>query len=190
MRASVITGCLTAAVVLAAALPLSRAATAGDLYAEPPYDTAYDERGYGDRHSRYGEARPAERYDAPYDDVDDEPLPGSIKDGYPVPQPPPAASAPPPPPRYAERPAVRVERYERERYVACLERWQIRRELRREGWRDVRPMGGDGNIVHMRARRAGSGRPFDLRVDRCSGEVLAARPHHYGVAYRDWRWVK
>lgn len=189
MRASFITSCLTAAIVLAAA-PLSRTASAadpyGEGYAEPSYDDAYE--AYDEGYPRYGEARPPERYEGPYDE-EDEPLPGSIKDGYPVPVPPPAASAPPP--RYAERPPVRVERYERhERYAACLDRWQIRRELRREGWRDIRPLGGDGTIVHVHARRAGSGRPFDLRVDRCSGEVLSARPHYRGVAYRDWRWVK
>lgn len=205
MRASFPTACLTAAIVLAAALPLSRAASAADPYdenyTEPPYDETYEayEKGESrysaERHPRYGEARPSERYDAPYDNGE---LPGSIKDGYPVPMPPPEAGAPPPPPRYAERPPVRVERYERERYTAaCLDRWEIRRELRREGWRDIRPLGGDGGIVHVRARRSGSGRPFDLRVDRCSGEVLAARPRHHGVAYRDhgegyrdWRWVK
>ncbi|WP_072397082.1 hypothetical protein [Hyphomicrobium sp. CS1GBMeth3] len=184
MRASISTACLTAALVLAAALPLSRAASAEDLYDDdyvnPSYDTAYD-----DRYPDNGEPRRAERYDEPYDDGG-ETLPGSVKDGYPVPVPPPEANAPPPPPRYAERPPVRVERYEE----ACLGRWEIRRELRRDGWRDLRPEGGDGNIVHMRARRAGTGHPFDLRVDRCSGEVLAARPFYRGVAYRDWRWVK
>lgn len=183
MRAPFITGWLTAAVV-AAALPLSHAASAADLYGdgygEPP---SYDDSAYAhDGYPRYGEAQPE-----PDDAYDDEPLPGSVKDGYPVPMPPPAASAPPP--RYAERPPVRVERY-----AGCLDRWQIRRELRREGWDDIRPLGGDDGIVHIRARRHESGRPFELRVDRCSGEVLAAEPRHHhrhrGVAYRDWRWVK
>lgn len=163
MRASLFTGCLTAALA-AAVLPLPHAASAADLYgddyAAQSYDDAYDT----------GPMRP-----------------GSIKDGYPVPVPPPEASAPPP--RYAERPPVRVERYT-ERYDVCLERWEVRSELRREGWNDIRPMGGDGSIVHIRARRYDSRRLFDLRVDRCSGEVLAVRPAHRGVAYRDWRWVK
>lgn len=186
MRASISTACLTAALVLAAALPLSRAASAEDPYDddyEPTYDAAYNDR------YRASGTQGVENYDAPYDDGG-EPLPGSVKDGYPVPMPPPEANAPSPPPRYAERPPVRVERYRE----ACLERWEIRRELRRDGWRDIRPEGGGDGIVHIRARRAGSGRPFDLRVDRCSGEVLGARPFHAGVAYRegyrDWRWVK
>lgn len=170
MRASLFTGCLTAAFA-AAVLTFPRAASAADLYgdgyAAQTYDDAYDT---GDDGYDMGARRP-----------------GSIKDGYPVPVPPPEAGAPPP--RYAERPPVRVERYT-ERYDVCLERWEVRSELRRQGWSDVRPMGGDGSIVHIRARRYDSRRPFDLRVDRCSGEVLAARPAHRGVAYRDWRWVK
>ncbi|MCC7251996.1 hypothetical protein [Hyphomicrobium sp.] len=193
MRASFVTGCLMAACVIAATLPLSGAASAADLdgedYAEPPYDDAYADEGYQPP-ARYSERYGApseqyeERYEEPYGD-DREPLPGSIKDGYPVPMPPPRASAPPPP-RYAERPPVRAERY------ACLEPWQIKHRLRREGWAGIQPMGGEGGIVHLRARRYESGRPFKLRVDRCSGEVIAARPRdrHRSMAYRDWRWVK
>ncbi len=105
---------------------------------------------------------------------------GSLKDGYPVPMPAPRVSVPPP--RHVERPPVRIGRH------ACLDPWQIRRQLRWEGWTGVRPMGGDGGIVRMRAGRFDSSSVFDLRVDRCSGEVLAAWPRPRHFAGRDWHW--
>lgn len=184
MRASLISACLMTACILAAVGPVA-AADLGEGYAEPPYDDNGD-YGYGDERDppqprygdRYGEAPPPDRYQEPYDD-DAEPPHGSIKDGYPVPVPPPRASAPPP--RYADRPPPRAERY------ACLEPRQIRRRLRGEGWLGIRPMGGDGVIVHLRAGRYDSSSVFHLRVDRCSGEVIAARPRARHFAYRDWR---
>jgi hypothetical protein len=194
MRVSFVTGCLMTAFVLAASLSSLRTASAADLdgerYAEPPYDEgAYGNEEYGDDESnpppagygeRYGEAPPSDR-DYGYDDrASPEPPRGSIKDGYPVPMPPPRAEAPPPPPRYVERPPVRVDRY------ACLDRWQIRRRLRGEGWSGIRPMGGNGGIVDIRARRFDSSSMFHLRVDRCSGAVLTARPEFLRTfAYRE-----
>lgn len=193
MRASFITRCLATALVLAAApLLFPRAASAADLYGEgyaepPPYeDNAYDEGAYGDEDGpppryadRYGEAPSPDGDDELYDAV--EPAPGSIKDGYPVPMPPPRVTE-----RLPERYAP--DRYAPERY-ACLDRWQIRRALHREGWSDIRPMGGDGRVVKIRARRFDSSSVFRLRVDRCSGRVLAARPDHLrSYAYRERRW--
>ncbi|MGE0024425.1 MAG: hypothetical protein AB7S70_12435 [Hyphomicrobium sp.] len=206
MRASIVTVCLATALALASTLPLARAASAADLdgerYAEPPYDDEqrYGEPDYGDDEryappGRYSEAPPQEppqnrydqdrydreRYDGEaYDDRAPGEVPGSIKDGYPVPVPAPRyGEHAPPPERYEER---RGERY------ACLDRWQIRRRLRNDGWEGIRPLGGDEGIVHVRAHRIESGRPFALRVDRCSGEVVDARPERRrAFAYRDWR---
>jgi hypothetical protein len=180
MRASFVTASLMSVLVVAASqLPSAREAVAADLYGEdysegaPPSDGAdyyddesappqagYDDGGYN--RGRYSEAPPPGRYDERYDRVPEPPR-GSIKDGYPVPVPPPA--------RYSE-PLPRRERY------ACLDRWQIKQGLRREGWVDLRPVGGDGERVRIRARRVDSGRVFMLRVDRCSGEVVAARPEY------------
>jgi hypothetical protein len=184
MRASFITASLMTALVLAGTqLPFSRAASAADLYGEdysegaPPSDGldyyADDDNNTSPQdqydQGRYSEAPPPDRYEEPYD-RGAEPR-GSIKDGYPVPVQPPA--------RYSE-PQPRHDRY------ACLDRWQIKRELRREGWTDLRPVGDDGQRVGVRARRIDSGRVFVLRVDRCSGEVLAARPEYLRTfAFRD-----
>lgn len=142
----------------AAALLLSHAAFAADLYGEGYEDQPYAEGAYGE--DTYEEYRDEARA----------PPAGSIKDGYPVPQPPPAADV---------RRYERIERTERvQRYARCLERWEIRDRLRHEGWSWIRPMGGDGRIVHIHARRFGAGRPFELTVDRCSGDVLAAHPRY------------
>ena len=37
---------------------------------------------------------------------------------------------------------------------------------------------GAAILLVLRARRVESGRVFTLRVDRCSGEIVDARPHH------------
>lgn len=176
---------------------LSAAAHAADLdgeaYAEPPYDDSgyagetagpegYDDpRGYGDPQG-YDAPR---AYNAPRQYGAAEPLPGSIKDGYPVPM---------PPPRYSEerRTYQSVERIERRPLGrgGCLARWEIRRNLNRSGWSGLRPMGGDGPVVHMLARRFDSSSDFHLRVDRCSGEVIAARPQvlrSFAYGERPWR---
>ena len=175
----------------------------GEAYAEPPYD----DNGYADESAGPEDYAPADDYGAraehgvtrDYDARREygatrqyngpsreygaaEPLPGSVKDGYPVPMPPPGYSE--------ERSYQRVERIERrdDRH-ACLGRWQIRRSLNRDGWADIRPMGGDGATVRIRATRFDTGRVFNLRVDKCSGEVIAARPHFLrSYAYRDRPW--
>lgn len=189
MRASSVSATLLMAVALAAA-PLAPALAAdleGDAYA--PYDEpGYADDGYADDDAppppaRYG-AAPRDSYGSDYEG------PGSVKDGYPVPLPAPGAAArrAPPVERYDARPIERAG--PRGRY-ACLEPHQIRRQLRHAGWRDIRPMGGDGDIVHIRARRFDSSSVFRLRVARCSGEVLAARPYYlrnFAVGERPWRY--
>jgi len=166
MRASSITASLMTALCLAGLLyPFPRTASAADLYGDgysgaPPPGDYEDFADEGAPPPEYDDgAPPPERYAEPYDRVP-EGHAGSIKDGYPVPV---------PPPRYSE---ARPERY------ACLDRVEIRRRLRHDGWRDMRPLDRDGPLVDIRARRVESGRAFLLRVDRCSGDVVAARPHY------------
>jgi hypothetical protein len=185
------TASLLAAVAFVASTPTGAgSARAADLSGPPPqydqgYDEGYDGRG-GDRYApdddagpppsgyeeRYGEAPPdvdADRYEGP-------PPQGSLKDGYPVPV---------QPPRYGDRPP---ERYD-DRY-ACLDPGRIAHRLHAGGWYDVRPVGGEGPLVRVQARRYDSSSLFLLRVDRCTGAVASARPlflRTFAYAPRPWR---
>lgn len=51
----------------------------------------------------------------------------------------------------------------------------VRDRLLAEGWGDFRDFEPRGRVVLVQARRP-SGRLFDLTIDRCSGEVVDARP--------------
>jgi hypothetical protein len=112
----------------------------------------------------------------PYGDApfrDDDPYQGSLKDGF-----------GPPPPRFADRSYGR--------YGNCLPRWQVRNRLRGEGWVDLRPLDRRDGWALLRARRIDSGRVFTLRIDRCSGEIVDARPHYLRAfgAYAPRRWER
>ncbi len=76
---------------------------------------------------------------------------------------PPVDFEPPYPPRYADR------------GTACVPREVVRHRLLSEGWGDFRDFEPRGRVVLVQARRP-SGRLFDLTIDRCSGEVVDARP--------------
>ncbi len=158
-----------------AALTFTASANAADLYGENyypprddvPYDERYAERApypppgaYDERCDDDACARP-DRYS--YDGQPHDEYPGSIKDGY--------ATPVPPHHRYAER-------WDGGYDGRCIPRWQIRRNLRADGWTDLRPLEREGAIATIRARRHDSGRIFTLRVDRCSGEIVDARPHY------------
>lgn len=58
---------------------------------------------------------------------------------------------------------------------ACLPRHVIRDRLIRDGWNDFVLADFDGEVAQVSARRP-SGRPFMLTVERCSGEIVDARP--------------
>ena len=53
----------------------------------------------------------------------------------------------------------------------CLPREEIKRRLTREGWRDFQEVELRQNVAKIRARRP-SGDLYDLKVDRCSGDIL------------------
>ena len=76
---------------------------------------------------------------------------------------PPADFEPPYPPRYAHRGGP------------CVPREVVRDRLLSEGWGDLRDFDPRGRVILVQARRP-SGRLFDLTIDRCSGEVVDARP--------------
>lgn len=114
---------------------------------------------------------PPPRYGAPYDDrrysdiyrYPDRPVPPARvyrDEGY------------PPPPRY--------ERYSER--GGCVPRQAVRDRLLREGWQDFQEPEVRGEVVTLQARRP-SGRPFLLTIDRCSGEVVSARPAYQPGPY-------
>lgn len=57
----------------------------------------------------------------------------------------------------------------------CLPRHVIRDRLIRDGWNDFVLADFNGDVAQVSARRP-SGRPFMLTVERCSGEIVDARP--------------
>jgi hypothetical protein len=73
---------------------------------------------------------------------------------------------------------------------ACVPRRVARRRLRREGWRGFHDFEPRGGVVLVKARRRWSGRAFELAIDRCSGEIVGARPLRGGrdFAYRRYRY--
>jgi hypothetical protein len=75
---------------------------------------------------------------------------------------PPADFEPPYPPRYTDG-------------GPCVPRELVRDRLLSEGWGDFRDFDPRGRVILVQARRP-SGRLFDLTIDRCSGQVVDARP--------------
>src|SRR5262245_24130663 len=156
--------------VAIAALTFAGAGSAGaaDLYGDnyyPPQDAPYygeGEREYSERYDgspgRYEDDHDRDRYSEREESYDYQ-YRGSTKDG----------GAYVPPSRFAYR--------DYGRSGPCVGRWQIRSRLHDEGWVNIRPLDRQGETALLRARRADSGRVFTLRVDRCSGEVVDARPH-------------
>ncbi len=82
-------------------------------------------------------------------------------------------------------------RYDRDR---CVPRHLIRRELQADGWSDFERLEIRNDYVVVQASRP-SGRRFDLKIDRCTGNVVRARPlegrYYNRYAYnprRHWRY--
>lgn len=77
--------------------------------------------------------------------------------------------------------------------TSCLPRHEARRRLRDEGWGDFHDLELTPNIAILRARRP-NGDLFDLRIDRCTGAVVHARPIGHAVpgpfAYGPRRWPR
>lgn len=163
---------LVAAAAVAAAAPASAADLNGYSYNPYKSGSPYDDPRYADL---YGDEEP--RYDTRR-------YRGSSKDG-PVPYAEPEPLPPPPVPRnrygYLEPinpppPAVYVApRYRRHVEPVCAPRHVVMDRLRSEGWHDFHGVELREHAVIVEARQS-NGRLFRLKVDRCSGEVLRARP--------------
>jgi hypothetical protein len=140
-----------AASLLFSALP----ACAADLY-EPPHG-AYDESRYGDA---YGDGAYG-RYAAPRDDDEAAgPARAELRDED----------------EYSWRHyGHRAEPGDRRYEEACVPRDVVRERLQADGWGDFHDLDPRGRVVLVEARRP-SGRLFDLTLDRCTGELLDARP--------------
>jgi hypothetical protein len=166
---------LAASLMAAAQLAGASAVPAADLYR--PYESSrpgppYDDPRYGDVYRQppapYAEP-PAYEPDHPsFGDLDRreyreyrEPMP------Y--------------PPRFSSP----YSRYSRQGHT-CLRRQEIRRALMDLGWGDFHDLELRGEVARLRARRP-SGRLYDLDVDRCTGEIVHARPLDDGIGPYAWR---
>ena len=84
---------------------------------------------------------------------------------------------------YHDRENARCDRPDRTRYSTstprnysriCLTKYQIRRKLKRQGWRHFELIRARPTVAVLKARQLG-GDLYKIRVDRCSGDVLRAR---------------
>lgn len=66
--------------------------------------------------------------------------------------------------------------HDRERYAYdCTPRHVIRDRLFRQGWNDFREIDVRWRVAVVEARRP-NGLPYRLKIDRCTGDVVSARP--------------
>ena len=155
---------LTAAVLAQSAGP----ALAADLgYDAPPrHGSAYDDPRYADLYGRppgshSGPPPPHYGYQ-PRPPIPSAPVYRDHDESY----------APPPPyRRYTETPS-------RDGYGrgGCTPKDEIQHRLTREGWSGFHaPEVVDRDTAFVKARRP-SGRLFEIKLDRCSGDILSARP--------------
>ena len=160
---------LIAAMYLAGA-PGASAADLGEDYG-PRYGAAYDDPRYADIY-RDPVPQPPRRYEQYEEEYD--------ADDY-------------DPQRLAEVPPyVRDRPYAHDR--GCMPRREIRYRLKAEGWDDFHDIEFRDGTALVRARRP-SGELYELRVDRCSGDVVHARalhgpvwgPYAYGSPRRPWQ---
>lgn len=150
----------------------------------------------------YGYVPPPDRYSSAYEDPRYRDLYGS------APRPvyiPPGRVYEPEPPRHPVPPAYvyREERIYRDRQVdwdrredwrhaqGCLPRREIRERLMSDGWGDFHELELAGDTARVKARRP-NGDLFDLKVDRCSGDLVKSvlLERHGGRPYADrgdWR---
>jgi hypothetical protein len=165
-----------ALVLLVTAAPSANAADM-DPYYVPKRGSPYDDPRYGDiyRHppppSRHAEPRYYEPPPPPYIPRD--------RYGYLEPMP--------------RIPGFREHRYA-EREMRCLPRHEIKRMLHERGWHEFQEVELSGEVAFLNARRA-SGNLYELRIDRCTGEVIGSRfiagPSDRPYAWRErpgYRW--
>jgi hypothetical protein len=72
-------------------------------------------------------------------------------------------------------PPARVYRFSDRSGYDCTPRRVIRDRLYREGWHDFHEIDLRNGVAIVEARRP-NGLPYRLKIDRCSGDVVSARP--------------
>ncbi len=174
LRASIL-----ALAVTGASIATVQSATAADLYNTypPPYrqGSAYDDPRYADLYGtppprRHDEERYRAPYKAPYEDRYSHPVPSEpvYRDRHPRQY----SEVYPSPRAYSAGPS-------------CLAKDEISYNLERDGWRDFHdPQVIDRGTAYVKARR--QGRTFQLKLDRCSGDIIAARPVDHRGPYADY----
>jgi hypothetical protein len=162
-RLTTIAAGLVAAAITTAAPAAKAADLSGDY--EPRYGSPYDDPDprYADMYRHPAPYAGRGYKDGRYDDDYDPPARTYYRDDR--------EYLPPMrhPPRFADR-------------DGCVPRHVVKSRLRAEGWSSFHDLELSGGTAFVRARRP-SGRLFELRIDRCSGEVVNARPygpHAYG----------
>lgn len=165
---------IAVAILPVTAITSTRAADIHDRYA-PRTAAPYDDPRYEDvfSHPAPPASRYAEpRYEAPrhFEPPRDHYYPRTDRYGYLAPMNPPSHS-----------------HYGAPIDPRCVPRGEIKRGLVNEGWRDFHELEFRGRLALINARRP-NGQLYALQLDRCSGEIVGARPLHEGAvpyAYRD-----
>lgn len=146
--------------VLAAALAAGAGAQAADLdYGRVPtdrYSSAYEDPRYRDL---YAPAPEPYAYEYRYKTV---PPPAPV---------PPAYVYRDHPAPYRDHRDQRYSQYDEPVQNGCVPRDEIKRRMISEGWRDFHDLELRQNVAKIRARRP-SGDLYDLKVDRCTGEII------------------
>lgn len=175
-------GTAAAALLAAAIATTAGAAAAADLSYEPyeqKYGSPYDDPRYADvyrhppaRHAPYRDSHAHKHADHDDDDDDQSHREDDDDDDE-------------APPRHAYRDrgylppmrdGPRYSHVDRHRDGHCVPRHLIKHRLRAEGWGDFHDLELGGDVAYVRARRP-SGRLFELKVHRCTGEIVTARPY-------------
>lgn len=144
----------------------------GDIYGHPPTPPRYAAPRYEPPYHappRYEQPR----YAGPYDEPAPRPHVSRDRYGYLEPMPGPS-----------------IYRDHDRRYArpgsTCTPRREVRRNLAEQGWSDFQEAEVQGDSAIVRARRP-SGHQFELRIDRCSGDVIEARPLGGSERHYSWR---
>lgn len=88
---------------------------------------------------------------------------------------------------YGQR-RYRYDPYSDHRSRRCIGRRQIKHALEANGWCDLAGYDSEDDLIYLKARRDARGPRYQLILDRCSGDLIRARPiRRYGKYLREYR---